>query len=103
MGINTALLFVNFMQLVINTMLTVLLVKAKEIFSFQQELSGSTVCFIAEHCKHLKKYSLDGVTQIFDDDIIHIIKKLGRQLTTLTLDGEDLTDVAFSYLNNCTR
>jgi hypothetical protein len=51
----------------------------------------------------LKKLSLDDVTQIFDDDAIHIIRKVGGQLTTLILDGEDLTDVAYSYLNNCAR
>jgi hypothetical protein len=73
------------------------------MFSFQQGLSGITVRLIAESCQHLKKFSLDDVTQIFDDDVIHVIKKLGKQLTALILDGEDLTDVAFSYLNNCAR
>ncbi|GFG37267.1 hypothetical protein Cfor_10960 [Coptotermes formosanus] len=66
-------------------------------------LSGRTVRLIAESCQYLKKFNLDDVTQIFDDDVIHVIKKLGKQLTTLILDGEDLTDTAFSYLNNCAR
>lgn len=79
------------------------LVKAKEMFSFQQGLNGRTVRLIADSCQHLKKLRLDDVTQIFDADVIHVIKKLGKQLTTLVLDGEDLTDVAFSYLNNCAR
>jgi hypothetical protein len=70
---------------------------------FQQGLSAGTVRLIVDSCQHLKKFSLDDVTQIFDDDIIHIIKTLGKQLTTLVLDGEDLTDVAFLYLNNCAR
>jgi len=85
--------------------MSTLLVKAKEIFLFffQQGLSGGTVRLIADSCQHLKKFSLDDVTQIFDDDVIHIIKMLGKQLTTLVLDGEDLTDVAFLYLNNCAR
>jgi hypothetical protein len=43
------------------------------------------------------------VTEIVDDDVVHIIKKLGSQLTALILDGEDLTDVAFSNLSNCKR
>jgi hypothetical protein len=73
------------------------------MFSFQQGLSGRTVRLIAESCQYLKKFNLDDVTQIFDDDVIHVIKKLGKQLTTLILDGEDLTDTAFSYLNNCAR
>jgi hypothetical protein len=51
----------------------------------------------------LKKLSLDGVRQIDDDDVIHVIKKIGKQLTTLVLDGQGLTDVAYSYLNNCAR
>ena len=72
------------------------------MFSFQQELSGETVCLIADSCQHLKKLSLDGVRQI-DDDVIHVIKTLGKQLTTLVLDGGRLTDVAYLYLRNCTR
>jgi len=80
-----------------------LLVKAKEIFFFQQELNGRTVRLIADGCQHLKKFNLDYVTDIFDDDVIHVISKLGKQLTTLVLDGTELTDVAFLYLNNCAR
>ena len=73
------------------------------MFSFQQELSGKTVRLIADSCQHVKKLSLDGVEQFFDDDVIYVIKKLGKQLTSLVLFGGDLTDVAYLYLNNCTR
>jgi len=73
------------------------------MFSFQQGLNGITVRLIADSCQQLKKLRLVGVRQFFDDDIIHVIKKLGKQLTTLVLNGENLTDVALSYLNNCTR
>jgi hypothetical protein len=86
-----------------NTTLNTLLVEIRKVFSSQQGLSGKAVHLIVEGCQHLKKLSLDDVTLIFDDDIVHVIKKLGGQLTTLILDGEDLTDVAFSYLNNCAR
>ena len=72
------------------------------MFSFQQELSGKTVRLIADSCQHLKKLSLDGV-RLNDDDVIHVIKKLGKQLTTLVLDGGCLTDVAYLYLRNCAR
>jgi hypothetical protein len=72
------------------------------MFSFQQGLSGETVRLIANSCQHLKKLSLDGV-RLSNDDVIHIIKKLGKQLTSLVLYGEWLTDVAYSYLKNCTR
>jgi hypothetical protein len=51
----------------------------------------------------LKKLSLNGGHQIDDDDVIHVIKKLGKQLTTLVLDGSTLSDVAYSYLKNCAR
>jgi hypothetical protein len=51
----------------------------------------------------LKKLSLVGVRHIDDDDVINVIKKLGKQLTALVLDGSFLTDVAFSYLHNCAR
>jgi len=80
-----------------------LLVEENEMFSFQQGLNGITVRLIADSCQQLKKLRLVGVRQFFDDDIIHVIKKLGKQLTTLVLNGENLTDVALSYLNNCTR
>ena len=73
------------------------------MFSFQQGLSGETVRLIADSCQQLKKLNLDGATEILDDDIIHVISRLGKQLTTLVLDGLDLTDVAYSYLNNCAR
>ena len=73
------------------------------MFSFQQELSGETVLLIADSCQQLKKLILDGVTLTDDDDVIHVIKTLGKQLTTLVLDGGHLTDVAYLYLRNCTR
>jgi len=73
------------------------------MFSFQQGLNRITVRFIADSCQHLKKLRL-GQFQLFcDDDVIHVIKKLGKQLTALYLNGHFLTDVAYSYLNNCAR
>jgi len=72
-------------------------------FFFQQELNGKTVRLIADGCQQLKKLRLKHLSQVFDDDVIHVIKKLGKQLTTLVLDGRNLTDVAYSYLNNCAR
>jgi len=77
------------------------------MFSFQQGLNGITVRLIADSCQHLKKLRLGGYGQFVvdddDDDVIHVIKKLGKQLTTLVLDGVRLTDVGYSYLNNCPR
>ena len=73
------------------------------MFSFQQGLNGMTVRLIVDGCQHLKKLRLDGVTFFSDDDVIHVIIKLGKQLTALVLDGFRLTDVAYSYLNNCAR
>jgi len=81
-----------------------LLVKVKEMFSFQQELSGETVRLIADSCQHLKKLRLMPVGEFFDDDdVIHVINRLGKQLTTLMMNGQDLTDVAYSYLTNFAR
>ena len=79
------------------------LVKVKELFSFQQGLSGETFCLIADSCQHLKNLSLYRATEIHDHDVVHVIKKLGKQLTSLALDGECLTDVAYTYLKNCAR
>jgi len=73
------------------------------MFSFQPGLNGITVRLIADSCQHLKKLRLGGVGQFFDDDVIHVIKKLGKQLTTLELSVGRLTDVAYLYLNNCAR
>jgi hypothetical protein len=83
--------------------MSTLLVKIKQMFSFQQGLRGETVRLIADSCQRLKKFNLDGAAEILDDDVIHVIEKLGKQLTTLVLNGLKLTDVAFLYLNNCSR
>jgi len=89
--------------LVINTTMNTLLVKLKKMFSFQQELSGQAIRLIADSCQNLKKLSLGGVIQIYDDDVINIIDRLGKQLTTLVLEGYHMTDAAYSYLKNCAR
>jgi len=81
--------------------MSTLLVKVKEMFSFQQ-VGGKTVRLIADSCQHLKKLSLVDVS-LFDYDVIHVISRLGKQLTTLGLYGGLLTDVAYLYLNNCAR
>jgi hypothetical protein len=78
------------------------LVKVKERFSFQQGLSGKTVRLIADSCQHLRKLNLGYAPEI-DDDVIHVINRLGKELTNLLLDGLNLTDVAFLYLSNCSR
>ena len=78
------------------------LVKVKEMFSFQQELSGKTVCLIVDSCQHLKELRLD-IVRLIDDDIIHVINRLGKQFTALVLNGTGLRDVAYSYLKNCAR
>ena len=75
----------------------------KKMFYFQQGLCGQTVRLIAESCQHLKKLVMNHVEQFFDDDIFHVIKQLGKQLTTLALDGRGLTDVGYSHLKNCAR
>jgi len=46
---------------------------------------------------------LDDVYPIVDGDVIHVIKRLGKQFTTLVFDGGALTHVAYSYINNCVR
>jgi len=80
------------------------LVKVKEMFSFQQGLNGKTIRLIADSCQHLQRLTLRGSEKFFDDDdMIYVIEKLGKQLTTLVLDGLHLTDVAYPYLNNCCR
>jgi hypothetical protein len=73
------------------------------VFSLQQGIGLEAVHLIAESCQHLKKLNLGAVDDLKDDDVIHIIKNLAKQLTTLVLDGTALTDVAYLYLNNCPR
>ena len=78
------------------------LVKVKEMFSFQQDLRGETVLLIADSCRHLKKLKLELLAHD-DNDVIYVTDRLGKQLTTLVLGGRILTDVAYSYLKNCAR
>ena len=73
------------------------------MFSFRQNLSGTTVRLIADSCQHLKKLNLDDAREVDDGGIIHVIDRLGRQLTTLGLDGSILTDDVFLHLKNCSR
>jgi len=56
-----------------------------------------------DSCQHLEELSLGGCSKILDDDVIYVIDRLGKQLTTLVLDGGSFTDVAYSYLKNCAR
>jgi len=50
------------------------------MFSFQQGLSGKTVRLIEDGCQYLKKLIMRVYTQFFDDDdVIHVISKLGKQ------------------------
>jgi hypothetical protein len=73
------------------------------MFPFEQGLSVKTVRLIVDSCQHLKILMLDDLFPIFDDDVLYDINKIGKQLTTLVLDGGCLTDVAYSYLNKCVR
>ena len=73
------------------------------MFSFQHAISGETVRLIADSCQFLKKLNLNDTREMLDDDVIHVLKKLGNQLTTFVFGGSRLTDVTFSYLHNCDR
>jgi len=73
---------------------SVFLVKVKEKFSFQQGLSGKTVCLITDSCQHMIKLNLAALVHI-DGDVIQVINKLGNQLTTLVLYGRGLTCCVF--------
>jgi len=88
--------------LVIYTNVGTVLVKIKDMCVFLQMISGKTVRLIADSCQHLEKLTLTRFEELYDD-VIHVIKKLGQQLTALVLDGTNLTDVAYSNLKNCAR
>jgi len=83
--------------------MSTVLVEVKGMFSFLQELSGQTGRLIADSCQNLKKLSLRCVNLTDDDDLIRVIDRLGKQLTTLVLDGHQITDEGYSYINNCAR
>jgi hypothetical protein len=72
------------------------------ILCFEQA-TAETLRLIADNCQHLKKINLEGMNYITDEDAIHIMEKLGKQLTSLVLDGNRLTDAAYLYLKNCAR
>jgi hypothetical protein len=73
-----------------------ILFKVKEMFSFQNLVCGETVRLIADSGQQLKKLNLVCVEGLFDGVVTHVIDRLGKQLTSLELDGTTLTDVAFS-------
>ena len=83
--------------------MSAVLVKVKEIFSFQQGLSRETLRLIADSCQNLKKFGLIDEYGSTDDDVINVIDLLGKQLTSLHLVGRHITDVSFLYLKNCNR
>jgi hypothetical protein len=72
------------------------------MFCFEQDMSEETLRLIVDSCQQLKKLSLAVMFGDGDDYVIHIIEKLGKQLTTLDLDLQ-LTDAAYLYLNKCAR
>jgi len=84
--------------------MSAVLVKVKEMFSFQQALTRETLRLIADSCQNLKKLSLiDDMRCRDDDDVICVIDLLGKQLTSLNLVGFHITDHSFLYLKNCSR
>jgi hypothetical protein len=88
---------------VINITVSTILVSAKEVFCFEQGLGEEIIRLIVDSCQNLKKLNLDSSYWILDGGAVHVIEKLGKQLTTLVLGGVHLTDVAYSYLNKCAR
>jgi hypothetical protein len=77
------------------------LVSATGVFCFEQDLTKESGRLIVDNCQHLKKLTLEDSLEI--DDVIRMIKKLGKQLTTLVLNADSLTDAGYLYLNNCAR
>jgi hypothetical protein len=72
------------------------------MFCFEQEMSEETFHHIVDSCQHLKKLNVDQV-MLGDEDIIHVIKKLGKQLTSLSYTAAGVRDVGHLYLKNCAR
>ncbi|KAJ9574539.1 hypothetical protein L9F63_008278, partial [Diploptera punctata] len=66
-------------------------------------LSIHSIKEIAENCTRLEELSLQGISGICDEDLKHVIRKVGAQLTRLILDGNLLTDKSFCFLKHCTR
>jgi hypothetical protein len=83
--------------------MSTLLVKLKEMFSFQQELNGQTDRINADSFQNLKKLILQCGELIDDDELILVVDRLGKQLTTLHFRGYRLSEHAYSYLSNCAR
>ena len=77
--------------------------KLKEMFSIQQELIGHTGHLNADSFQNLKKLSLRCGILIHDDDLILVVDRVGKQLTSLVFHGYHLSDHVYSYLSNCER
>ena len=63
---------------------------------------GKQAALLQTVARTCKKLSLQCVNHL-DDDPISVVDRLGKQLTTLVLDGYRITDEGYSYLNNCAR
>ena len=83
--------------------MSTLLLKLKEMFSFQQELKGQTGRLNADSFQKLKELILQCGKLFDDEELILIVDRLGKHLTTLIFNGNRLSDHAYSNLSNCAR
>ncbi|KAJ9589697.1 hypothetical protein L9F63_017103 [Diploptera punctata] len=72
-------------------------------FSHCRDLKRNCLKKAIENGSKLKELYLERFVRLLDDDLIHVISKVGAQLTTLKLYGNELTDDSFCYLEHCTR
>lgn len=58
---------------------------------------------VARGCPHLRFLNADGIPGITDRAVCELGHRLGHQLISLELDGEELTDASFEALRICKR
>lgn len=58
---------------------------------------------LATNCPSLMLLNADGISRITDRAVCGLIERLGSQLVSLELDGEQLTDASFRAVGRCSR
>nr|XP_050028580.1 F-box/LRR-repeat protein 20-like isoform X1 [Dermacentor andersoni] len=66
-------------------------------------VTDEAIVALARGCPHLRFLNADGIPRITDRAVCELGQRLGPQLISLELDGEELTDASFEALRVCKR
>ncbi|XP_037080434.1 F-box protein SKP2B-like [Pollicipes pollicipes] len=66
-------------------------------------LEDAEVAELARACRRLQELNVDGVGYLTDGAVLDLVEQCGARLTSLVLDGENLSDAAFSGIGRGCR